>query len=214
MTLYISQQDIVIINARSIERQTIRRKDSQRIFMEINRLNWTKTIPIEKGYYFSGFADGEGSFNVSIRQKPDHQIGWQICLTFNVSQKEKYILEQFQKLLGCGRLQKRIDGVYYYIVSNPLSIQQRIIPFFERFSFMSKRKKQNFSIFCKIVNLVMEKKHLSKEGLIKIMKLREILNLGRGRKRKYALDDIETFFSENPQRLHVRSRVFREETRG
>ncbi|MBI3120238.1 MAG: LAGLIDADG family homing endonuclease, partial [Candidatus Kerfeldbacteria bacterium] len=77
--------------------------------MQTTTEQWLKTIPQDKGYYFAGFADGEGSFNVSLRKRDDHHIGWQVVLTFNVSQKESYILSQFKKLLGCGRLQTRPD---------------------------------------------------------------------------------------------------------
>ena len=43
------------------------------------------------GWYLSGFVDGEGSFNVSLRKKADYKVGWQPVLSFNVSQREKTI---------------------------------------------------------------------------------------------------------------------------
>ena len=178
--------------------------------MQQTSAEWLRYIPIEKGYYFSGFTDGEGSFNVSLRRRPDHAMGWQVVPTFNVSQKELYILAQFRQLLGCGRLQSRPDGIYYYVVSNPLSLTERVIPFFERFPFLSQRKKKNFSIFKQIIRLMMEKKHLTVEGLQQIMVLRETLNEGIGRKRKYTIRHIMQ--QENPQRLYVRPRKFRDET--
>ena len=179
--------------------------------MQTNTQAWLKTIPDKKGYYFAGFTDGEGSFNVSFRKRDDHQIGWQVVLTFNVSQKESYILAQFKQLLGCGRLQQRKDGINYYVVSNPRSINERVIPFFKKFGFLSQSKKKNFVIFCKITQLVMDKKHLTKEGLEEIAELREKLNEGKGRKRKYKKKDVMTSFQENPQRLYVRPRTFRKE---
>ncbi|MBU4115728.1 hypothetical protein KKC93_01045 [Patescibacteria group bacterium] len=38
----------------------------------------------------------------------------------------------------------------------------------------------------------------------KIVKLREKLNEGRGRKRKYNIEDYRNSLSENPQRLYAR----------
>ena len=180
-------------------------------YMQQSSKEWLKTIPEKKGYYLAGFADGEGSFNVSLRKRSDHQIGWQVVLTFNVSQKEEYILSQYKKILGCGRLQKRKDGIHYYTVSNPLSINERVIPFFKKFNFLSQNKKRNFMIFKQISELVLNKQHLTKEGLDKIVKLREELNKGKGRKRKYSLKDVTKSFQENPQRLYVRPRKFRQE---
>ena len=164
------------------------------------------------GYYLAGFADGEGSFNVSLRKRKDHTMGWQVVLTFNVSQKESYILSQFKKHLGCGRLQQRKDdGLFMYSVSNPLSIQEKVIPFFKKYNFLSQTKKRNFSIFCQIAKLVFQKEHLNKNGLNKIIELREELNKGKGRKRKYNKSDVIKSFQENPQRLYSKPRTFRKE---
>lgn len=173
--------------------------------------NWISKIPLEWGHYISGFVDGEGSFNVSLRKKPDHTMGWQVVLTFNVSQKESYILSQIKKYLGCGRLQYRNDGVCYYVCANPTSLKERVTPFFKKFIFRSARKKQNFAIFCQIVELVYKKQHLNEEGLEQIIKLREKLNEGKGRKRKYAIGDWINHKKENPQRLHAKPRTFRKE---
>ncbi len=165
---------------------------------------WLSHIPSSIGYYLSGFADGEGSFNVSLRRRDDHQMGWQVVLTFNVSQKERRILTYYKRYLGCGRLQSRIDGINYYVVSNPRSIIERVIPFFERYRFLSERKQYNFAIFKQIAELVAANQHLNNDGLKKIIALREQLNKGRGRKRKYSMSDYQKSLKENPQRLYAR----------
>ncbi len=36
----------------------------------------------ETGYYLAGFADGEGSFNVSFRHRQDYKSPWKISLCF------------------------------------------------------------------------------------------------------------------------------------
>jgi len=169
------------------------------------------------GYYLAGFADGEGSFNVSLRKRDDHTMGWQVVLTFNVSQKESYILSQFKKILNCGRIVKRkCDGLHMYVVSNPIALKENIIPFFRKFHFLSQTKKNNFSIFCQISELIFAKKHLAQDGIKEIVELREKLNegRGRGRKRKYNKNDVITSFRENPQRLHAKPRAFRKEVCG
>lgn len=174
-------------------------------------MNEIKIKP-ELAYYLTGFADGEGSFNVSLRKRPDHTMAWQVVLTFNVSQSESYILSQFKKHLGCGRLvQRKKDGLYMYVVDNPKSLQDKVIPFFKKYKFLSQKKKYYFSIFCQIANLVFSKKHLSSEGFKKVIELREKLNQGKGRKRKYNKEDFKEIFEENPQRLHAKPRIFRDE---
>ncbi len=173
---------------------------------------WLKQIPIPIGHYLSGFADGEGSFNVSLRKRIDHNMGWQIVLTFNVAQRDKTVLALFKHHLGCGRLQERYDGVGYYVVTNYVSIEDRVIPFFDRFPFLSASKKKNFSIFRKISKLMAEGKHLTSDGMKEIVELRERLNEGKGRKRKYSIEDYQKTYqgsllpTENPQRLYARPR--------
>ncbi|MBI3573727.1 LAGLIDADG family homing endonuclease [Candidatus Kaiserbacteria bacterium] len=160
-------------------------------------------IPPYIGWYIAGFVDGEGSFNVSFRKRHDHTIGWQTVLTLNVAQRDKTVLALMKQHLGCGRLQARRDGVWYYVVANPASIEERIIPFFERFGFLSAKSKRNFMLFREIAHLVFKKKHLTRSGLEEIAQIRELLNEGRGRTRKYTIDHIMADSDGNPQRLYV-----------
>lgn len=147
-------------------------------------------IPKAVGWYLAGFVDGEGSFNVSLRKKGDYKIGWQPVLSFNVSQREQTILLLMKKYFGCGIIKRRKDGLYSYDVTNPKAIQEVILPFFEKYQFLSKGKKRNYQLFRKIAQLMFEKKHLKQEGFRKLVEMREELNLGRGRKRKYTLNTV------------------------
>jgi len=72
-------------------------------------------ISDDLGNYLSGFADGEGSFNISvIRWKLDYRSGWKIVASFNISQREDTIPKLFQKTLQCGTIRYRQDGVCYF----------------------------------------------------------------------------------------------------
>ena len=197
------------------EVETIRRKYSLVIVISSSMNNqWLNKIPREKGYYLAGFVDGEGSFNVSLRRRQDHTMGWQVVLTFNISQKESYILSQCKRYLECGVIRQRQDGLYSYVVTNTIAIVTRVIPFFQKFIFLSQKKKRDFAIFCKIAQMVNDKQHITSEGLEKIIQLRESLNAGRGRKRKFTIVDWKKFIRENPQRLYAKPRAFRSEKHG
>lgn len=149
---------------------------------------WLSGIKPQHGYYIAGFADGEGSFNVSVKKRTDYQNGWKFSASFNISQKDRVILALIKKILGCGTLRERKDGVIYYEVTNINSLHDKIIPFFSKFNFLSQRKKKNFSIFKQIVELMSEKAHLEEGGFKKVLKLRSKLNEDAGRKRKYTLE--------------------------
>ncbi len=161
-----------------MEYGTISRKDSKYMNQQIN-------IQPAIAYYLTGFADGEGNFNISLRKKPDHTTDWQVILTFNISQKESYILSQFKKHFGCGQIQQRkSDGLFIYVVNNPKSLQEKIIPFFRKYKFLSHTKQYNFSIFCKIADLVFKKEHLNSNDLKKIIELRKKIKYQSSQKKK------------------------------
>jgi len=151
-----------------------------------------KTIPEKHGYYIAGFVDGEGSFNVSLKKREDYVGQFKLTASFNVSQKDRVILAFVKKTIGCGTLRERKDGVVYYEVTNITSLYENVLPFFKKFGFLSAKKKQNFAIFKKIVEKMYHKEHLTKIGFREVIDLREKLNLGIGRKRKYTLKDVYT----------------------
>ena len=127
-----------------------------------------RQIPSDLGNYLAGFTDGEGSFNVSFRNRKDYKIPWKISLSFNISQKDPVILSQFKKHLKCGSMRERKDdGIWYYEVTNFNAIQNNVIPFFQRFGFLSAKKKRDFSKFQQIAKLIENKDHLSVEGIKK-----------------------------------------------
>ncbi len=149
-----------------------------------------KQISPRIAWYLSGFVDGEGSFNISFRRKHDYKLNWQPVLSFNVSQRERTILALMKRHFGCGIIKVRKDGLHSYDVTNPKMLAEVIVPFFSRYSFLSQNKKRNFSLFKKAVKLMAEKRHLTPEGLKELVKIREKINQGAGRTRKYTAKDI------------------------
>ncbi|MBI2094624.1 MAG: LAGLIDADG family homing endonuclease [Candidatus Omnitrophica bacterium] len=138
--------------------------------------------------YLVGFADGEGSFNLSFRPRQDYKFPWKISLCFNISQKDKVILALYKRVLGCGTLRSRPDGVWYYEVNNINAIRDNVIPFFRRHRFLSAKKKRDFAKFCELAGMIQRGEHLDKEGVHKILEIRREMN--DGGKRKYSESEI------------------------
>src|ERR1041384_2239462 len=116
-----------------------KRTDNQQERLNMLDVN---AIPAEIGWYFAGFSDGEGSFNVSFRPRGDQGFSWKVFLFFNVSERDEVLLARFKRHLGCGTMRQRQDGVLYYEVNNLEAIVSNVIPFFERFHFLSAKKKR------------------------------------------------------------------------
>jgi hypothetical protein len=156
-------------------------------------------ISTELGSYLAGFADGEGSFNISvIKRKADYQMGWKISASFNISQKDSQIPILFQKTLGCGKIRFRKDGVCYFEVRTINDLHTSVRAFFTRFPLLSIRQADRFRVLMQAVEMMTEGKHLNPEGLKTLLELRA--SMISGRKRKYEITDV----LQNPQRLYAR----------
>ncbi len=152
------------------------------------------------GYYLAGFADGEGSFNVSFRPRKDYKLLWKVSMCFNISQRDRVILAVYKKHLKCGTIRGRKDGVFYYEVNNFTAILENVIPFFKRFNFLSAQKKRDFSKFQQIARIMKDGRHLSPEGFEEILEIRNEMN--DGGKRRYSEKEIRKRV-ENPQRPYA-----------
>jgi hypothetical protein len=140
-------------------------------------------VPDSIGFYFAGFVDGEGSFNLSFRKRTDYKLPWKVSLCLNVSQKDRSILGVLQQHMQCGTIRFKCDDVWFFEVNNLKSILENVIPFFDRFPFLSAKKQRDFAIFKRMANLMAKGAHLGKEGIQELLELRRDMN--DGGKRKY-----------------------------
>jgi hypothetical protein len=148
------------------------------------------------GYYFAGFVDGEGSFNLSFRKRNDYKLPWKVSLCLNVSQKDRSILALIKHHLNCGTIRFKSDGVWFFEVNNLNALRDNVIPFFDRFGFLSAKKKRDYSIFKRMADLIAQGAHLNIEGVKELLVLRREMN--DGGKRKYSETEILTAF-HNPE---------------
>lgn len=133
--------------------------------------------------WISGYTDGEGCFTVSIVRNKRSRFGWQIFPEFVITQGEKSLesLEFVQKWFGCGNIfvNKRYDNhnenLYRYCVRSIKDLAEKVIPFFERNSLRTSKRK-DFEKFCEIIHLMRYQKHFQKKGLIKIAKIAAEMN--------------------------------------
>jgi hypothetical protein len=156
-------------------------------------------ISDDLGHYLSGFADGEGSFNISVvRRKSDYRSGWKIVASFNISQREATIPKLFQQTLQCGTIRYRQDEVCYFEVRKMIDINETVRDFFARFPLRSQRQAARLQLLLQAVNLLVRGEHLNPTGLEAILAIRE--QMTSNRKRKYKMTDV----LQNPQRLYAR----------
>ncbi len=149
--------------------------------------NWLDEIPHDLGHYIAGFVEGEGSFNVPIIRMSAGRLPWRVTLSFNVSQVGPEMPTLLRTTFGVGRTRGRGDGVFYFEVTRPDHLEERIFPFFARFGLRGP-KAQDLAVFREITKLVRSNRHKSSEGIEAILKLRGPMN--RGGKRRRCDDEI------------------------
>ncbi len=114
--------------------------------------------------YICGFVDGEGCFYILNSKR--------IACEFQVSQKEKAVLNMMQEYFGCGYVKPKYDraGTYVYLVKNILDLATKIVPFFEEHPLVVKNNQ--FKVFAQVVRMQFLKLHLTMEGKTKITLLK------------------------------------------
>ena len=143
---------------------------------------------LEMSYWISGFTDGEGCFSIALIKNSTTRFGKQIFPEFVVTQGAKSLpaLQDIRDFFGCGNIfiNKRYDNhhehLYRYCVRSISELNEKIIPFFERFPLRT-HKQEDFAIFKKVIGMMVEKKHLQDAGWNDICKL--ISSMNRKKKR-------------------------------
>lgn len=149
--------------------------------------DWLDRIPFDVGHYIAGFVDGEGSFNIPIRRSSDRGLPWRVSLSFNVSQVGPEAPRFLRTAFGVGTVRGRGDGVFYYEVTRPVEIEDRVFPFFDRFPLRGP-KAHDLMVFREVTRLVRSGRHLLPAGIIEALSLRSPMN--RGGKRRRTDDQI------------------------
>lgn len=132
----------------------------------------------------SGFASGEGSFQVDTKKSKTMKLEYPILLRFSIAQNsiDEQLLKNLIDYLDCGRVQKKIKKFntefYEFRVENFEGINKKIIPFFIKYPIEGK-KWLDFQDFCKIADLINIKAHLTIPGLNQIQVIKKGMNRGR-----------------------------------
>ena len=143
--------------------------------------------------WISGFTDGEGCFHISINKLSGMSLGWQVLPEFRIVQHEKdeFVLYKIKDFFGFGSVTtNRTDhhGTRKEFRVRGLENLNKIIWFFRKYP-LNTSKRKDFKIFSEVIELMNDKKHLTKEGLNEIAKL--ISGMNRQPKIKY-LESSET----------------------
>ena len=131
-------------------------------------------------WFITGLADAESSFVVNIIKDNTRSTKYntQVSFELNLNKKDKVLLENIKYTLGVGNIYyNSYDKSYKFKVSNINDLNDVIIPHFKKY-YLITQKRVDFELFSKIIEIIKNREHLTKEGLQKIVNLKTILNLG------------------------------------
>ena len=102
--------------------------------------------------YIIGLVDGEGSFNVQIRNDRK-RTRVQLKFSLKLRHQDKKILYKLQRFFGCGNIyiqrdkRKNHSLCYRFEVQDRKDIVKKIIPFFEKNPPKIESRKRDFELF-------------------------------------------------------------------
>nr|YP_009741025.1 LAGLIDADG endonuclease [Fusarium pseudograminearum]YP_010390907.1 LAGLIDADG endonuclease [Fusarium louisianense]YP_010391118.1 LAGLIDADG endonuclease [Fusarium ussurianum]YP_010391175.1 LAGLIDADG endonuclease [Fusarium vorosii]AYN73101.1 LAGLIDADG endonuclease [Fusarium graminearum]QID42285.1 LAGLIDADG endonuclease [Fusarium culmorum]UPX01858.1 LAGLIDADG endonuclease [Fusarium gerlachii]DAC73461.1 TPA_asm: LAGLIDADG endonuclease [Fusarium graminearum CS3005]QID41609.1 LAGLIDADG endonucle len=132
-------------------------------------------------YWMAGFVAGEGCFSIRITKSLTLKTGYQVQLRFNVTQHsiDKVFMNSLVAFWGCGKvfLRFRENKVDFQILKLK-DLTDKVIPLFQSISLQGVKSK-DFADFCKAVDIMKVKGHLTNEGLDQIRRLKAGMNRGR-----------------------------------
>ena len=151
------------------------------LFRQREKTNMTTVISPDN---ISGFVVGEGCFYVEFGKDLKYKLQTRVrpSFTIELAEDDEPVLNAIKGIIGCGTVYKLDFGRYQkyhlkkwkkhvrYKVSNITDIAAKLIPFFEKHPLFGK-KEQAYYLFKLIVQKVLDKKHLDKEGLQEISQL-------------------------------------------
>ena len=129
--------------------------------------------------WFAGFISGEGSFMIDISASKTDSVGFQVYLVFQLTQhqRDKLLMILIKEFLGSGNIYKNRE-TYVLMVIKLQDIQEKIIPFFLKYPIHGV-KALDFADWCRVAELMKDKKHLTAEGLDQIRQIKAGMNTGR-----------------------------------
>ena len=147
----------------------------------INKRISTPIMPKEKdiseltnSYWLVGFSDADASFQVKTLKREGRKYGYEIRLNYQLDQKNRLILDQIKEAFGGSIGHRKSQDTYYY-ASVSFGSAKKIINYFDHYNLLSS-KHINYIKWRNVYRLIQEKKHQTKNGITKILKIKSSMN--------------------------------------
>lgn len=164
----------------------------------INKRFYSSIIPkfeapksILNPWIIAGFVDAEGSFMVRVRKNSKYRTGWLVVALFSIAldKKDLFLLEDIKSYFGgLGSIKKSGQGTFSYRIESSVQLSDIILPHFNEYSLIT-QKVGDYLLFKDVVKMLLNKEHLTTEGLYKIVSIKASINKGIS-------DELKAFFPQ------------------
>ncbi len=106
-----------------------------------------------------------------------HALGYQVQLVFQITQhsRDKILIQSLISYLGCGKLVISSDGKVQFRVEKFSDNYEKILEFFNRHNIRGVK----YEDWSAVAKLMADRKHLTSDGLKKIIVIKAGMNKGR-----------------------------------
>jgi hypothetical protein len=137
--------------------------------------------------WLSGFTDAEGCFNVTIQKRKESKLGDRVILRYILDQNNFYNnFIYISSLFNGGYTQlrsKNKNNEHYRFTINSFKIIELVIIYFNKFP-LKTLKLINYNKWINIYLLILDKKHLTEEGLKQIKLMKKEININNSLTKK------------------------------
>lgn len=147
--------------------------------------------------WFAGLTDGEGSFFISIWKHPKTKFGVALRPEFSITmhKQETPMLGLIQNTLKMGKINKHRENSIAFRVAD-FGDCIKLAEFFNITPLVSK-KIDDFKLWTECLEIMKNKRHLTKNGILEIAKIRERMN-GTKNKRFITANQVEEWVKDIP----------------
>lgn len=129
-------------------------------------------------WFFTGICDAESSFSILIQPNPNYSTGWRVKPIFALTLHEKDVamLRNIQSFLGIGKIHNNGNNRLQFRVDT-LEELKVLINHFDMFPLVT-AKWADYILFNKAFHIILAKDHLNNNGLLELISIKSMLNLG------------------------------------
>lgn len=143
---------------------------------QYTELNKTITLSLNtsndlKNHWLAGFSDADASFQIKLIKRNGKT---EVRLNYQIDQKKDYVLILVKEFFGGNIGYRKSQNTYYY-GSTSYGSAKKVIGYFDYYHMLSS-KHINFLKWRKAYIVIQNRDHLSKQGLIKIAKIKSTMN--------------------------------------